>query len=61
MFGRKIRISNLAKVGMVIEAIALVWLVICGMRSVIVPDIVMGLFGLGMVIVFVSSILDTRK
>ena len=59
--GKDMKISSGARVGLIVEAIAFVWMIICFMRSVIVPDLVMNLFWIGLAIVFIFSIIEIRK
>ena len=55
------KILSGARVGLIVEIIAFVWMIICIMRSVLVPDLVMNLFWIGLAIVFISSLIEIRK
>lgn len=55
------KILSGARVGLIVEVIAFVWMIICIMRSVLVPDLVMNLFWIGLAIVFISNAIKIGK
>ena len=55
------KISGGVIVGLILEAIAFLWFVICIIRFVIVPDFVINLFWIGLAVTFISRILEIRK
>lgn len=53
--------SRGAMVGLILEVIAFLWFLVCIIRSVIVPDLVINLFWIGLAVAFISRIVEIRK
>lgn len=58
---QSMKLSNGAKVGLILEVISFIWIIICILKSVVVPDCAMYVFVIGAIIIFASKFIEVRK